>query len=513
MENSLRKIWSSLVTVFVFGAGVVVLLTPGAPSARAATFTGTFYFQVDGANAAVTGCDNCNGMDVVIPSDDGNGHPVTSIRIFSFFNRGLTSVVIPSTVTSIGENAFSNNSLTSIVIPSSVTTLGGEAFASNQLSSLSLSSNLTTMGILAFGNNRLTSVVIPPSLTSTGNRVFEGNPDLASVILPSTLTSIGDRAFWGGVLTSVSIPSSVTSIGEGAFSNNRLSSITLPPTLTRIEVNAFSSNRLTSVSIPPNVTAIGDYAFMNNRLTSVSIPRNVTAIGASAFMNNQLPSVSIPSSVTSIGESAFAGNQLTSVTIPSAVTSIGNSAFATNALSNVVIPSSVTTLGSSIFADNVLLSFRFEGNRPSIASWGSIVWSLQCITYPAGASGWPGTALNGLTPTVAGECTSSRSSGPSAGSPTTTVPAQSSVVTPSPRLWASFGALTARTIAKSAGLRVPGDAKVSMQVVAKSTTVCRISNSIVQLLKAGKCTVEVTVTHKPGWKSKKRVSLIVLNGL
>ena len=320
--------------------------------------------------------------DVVIP-DNFYGYPVTSIVSGAFYNKQLTSVIIPDGIKSIGSEAFESNQLTSVTIPDSVTSIGGKAFS----------------------NNQLTSVIIPDGVTSIEERVFEYNK-LISVIIPDGVTSIGGYAFVWNQLTNITISGSVTSIGTNAFfanpwdmiiygvkdsaaqtyagSNNyrfkeipvgfsytvtdRQSKITdyssdcpkdvvIPDYLggypvTSIGDWAFLNSQLTSVIIPNRITSIGDGAFAHNKLTSVSIPDGMTSIGGEVFSYNELSSIIIPESVTSIGGGAFESNQLTSLTIPGSVISIGDKAFYNNQLTTVIIHDGVTSIGTNALADN-----------------------------------------------------------------------------------------------------------------------------------------------------------------
>jgi len=174
-----------------------------------------------------------SGGAVTIPSTI-NGTPVTSIESSAFYDKRLTSVIIPNSVLIIGTNAFLNNQLTSVTIGNSVKTIGENAFS----------------------RNRLTSLTIPNSVTNIGNSAFSSNQ-----------------------LTSVTIGNGVTSIGAGAFSGNRLTSVTIGSSVTTIGGEAFRSNLLTSVVIPNSVSTIGDYAFADNQLISITIGPNVQLLG------------------------------------------------------------------------------------------------------------------------------------------------------------------------------------------------------------------------------------------
>ena len=395
----------------LLGAGVAFLLGSGIfNSASAQTSESCFSVSRGQIYAYNASC----GSNVVIPSTIG-GQKVTSIGRSAFYNRKLTSVVIPNSVTDIWYGAFSDNQITSVDIPSSVTSITAWAFRNNQISSLTLPDSLTYIGDAAFRSNKLTSIVIPASVKTIGNRAFANNPGLASlggkvelrflwnpsaisvalganvqlvalsiddcfdfdaakgeitnykkwanalcndsIAIPATIRgvavkSIGNHAFANKGLTSVTIPNSVTSIGKSAFVDNQLTSVTLSNSLTSIELYAFRNNQLTSITLPNSVTSIGNHAFSDNKLTSVTLPNSVTSIGESVFQNNKLTSVTIPNSVTSIGNLAFAYNKLTTVTLSNSLTSIELYAFRNNQLTSITIPNSVTSIGTSAFSNN-----------------------------------------------------------------------------------------------------------------------------------------------------------------
>ena len=195
----------------------------------------------DSTTVQITNYDISCGTDVIIPSVI-RGRTVTEIygvgsSTAAFYNKGLTSVVIPSSVTIIGDFAFKNNQLTSVVIPSSVTTLAG------------------------FSYNQLTSVVIPSSVTEMVAGTFRGN-QLISAVIPSSITTIHNSAFSYNQLTSVTIPSGVTTIGHSAFRGNQLASITIPNSVTTIDDYGFDGNQLTSVTIEGKSSS-SDFTYYN----------------------------------------------------------------------------------------------------------------------------------------------------------------------------------------------------------------------------------------------------------
>ena len=94
----------------------------------------------------------------------------------AFYNTGLTSITIPSSVNSIGTNAF-----------------GG----SNDLASVTMLDGITTIGNFAFYNTSITSITIPSSVTNIGDGAFDECKNLKSITIPSNVTSIGMVAFRG----------------------------------------------------------------------------------------------------------------------------------------------------------------------------------------------------------------------------------------------------------------------------------------------------------------------------
>ena len=334
-------------------------------------------------------------------------------------------------------------------------------------------------------------------VTTIGYEAFD-YLDLVAVTIPNSVTHIKTDAFRKNQLTSVIIPDSVTRIDATAFHLNKLTSVVLGNSVTSIGTSAFSFNELTSLTIPNSVTTIEDNAFDTNKLTSVVLGSSVTSIGSYAFWRNQITSVNFPNSLLTIGTNAFGLNNLSTLQLPSSVTNIGNDAFANNDLTSVQIPSSVTTFGSGVFSDNILTSIEFLGNRPTLTLWGAKVWSLQCIYFTAGKTGWPGKALNGITPTeksgcaVSGAATTTTTSMPTTTIPavTTTVPA---VATSASAGYFSFPNLTLRQIAVNAGLNIWLKSKITAEVIPNSAKTCKFVKGKLVGLRSGTCRISVAV--------------------
>lgn len=347
------------------------------------------------------------------------------------------------------------------------------------------------------------SVTIPAlngstPVTSIGSNAFD-YLDLVAVTIPNSVTRIKNEAFTTNQLTSVIIPDSVTRIDTSAFHNNKLTSVVLGNSVVSIGISSFSFNQLTSLTIPNSVTTIGDSAFDTNKLISVVLGSSVTGIGSYAFWRNQLTSLNFPNSLLTIGTHAFFMNNLVTLQLPSSVTNIGNEAFANNDLTSVQIPASVTTFGSGVFSDNILTSIEFLGNRPTLTLWGTKVWSLQCIYYTAGKTGWPGKSLNSITPTEKSGCAvSGATTTTTTTTPTTTIPVVTTTVPASVPVSASggyfsFPSLTLRQIAVNAGLNIWLKSKITAQVIPNSAKTCKFVKGKLVGLRSGTCRISVAV--------------------
>jgi len=126
-------------------------------------------------NNVVTGNDSCTGSAVV---PEG----VTALGT-SFYNSGLNSITLPSTLVTIGDSALRETQLVSVVIPASVTSIGFLSLASRFITSVTFAtgSQLRTIGGYAFQSTKFTSISIPASVASIGTGAFELNPNLATI--------------------------------------------------------------------------------------------------------------------------------------------------------------------------------------------------------------------------------------------------------------------------------------------------------------------------------------------
>lgn len=283
----------------------MALLLPQVASAYDFEVDNLYYdINDDGASVVVNGYSKDIIGEMVIPSSvayNGKNYSVTSIGVRAFYGcKGLTSLIIPSTVTEINAQAFFEcKSLTCLNIPNSVIKIDVSAFAfCSGLTNVTISKSVTEIGYYAFyGCTSLTSIIIPKSVTVVNGSSFGGCTGLTSIIVEDGNKVYDSRDNCNAIVETASntlimgcenttIPNSVTKIGLKAFADFiGLRSVAIPNSVKVIGIGAFAGCiGLTDVTIPYSVTTIGELAFTDcTGLTNVTIPNSVTIIGTGAF--------------------------------------------------------------------------------------------------------------------------------------------------------------------------------------------------------------------------------------
>ena len=355
--------------------------------------------------------------DVEIPSNI-DGVRVVTIGTQAFYQKNLTSVVMPETVTTIASNSFFGNQISSLVIPSSVTSIGSYAFNNNQLPddeafiyARNADGSEDKTNLISYGGANK-NPVIPEGVTRISYRALYGC-HLLSVEIPDTVITIESAAFLANNLTHIDIPDSVTSLSGNAFNDNMLADedafiyarkagggedrttiigygganrtdVVIPDGVLNISGSAFYSCRISKITLPDGLTKIGSYAFDYNYLTSLEIPDTVTSIGVGAINDNNFPEetaylfarnndgsiddttlisyggksskvVSIPETVKTIKEgSVIRLSYADTIIIPEGVETIENNAFKKETYYNTSLTTIVNQTGKSFNWGNSL---------------------------------------------------------------------------------------------------------------------------------------------------------------
>ncbi|MCG8699734.1 MAG: leucine-rich repeat protein [Bacteroidales bacterium] len=330
----------------------------------------------------ITNCSyDFSNTDIVIP-DVLDGKNITYIYPNVFQSKGITSLVLPTTLTSIGSAAFANNYLTEIDLSrcAGLVIIGNSAFSNNLLSEVNLSSNtsLQTIFASAFHTNKLAHIDLSActSLTLISSLSFDGNL-LKSFALPTNSTS-GFKGWIGrnGAFFEAGSNTDILNTEYHAF---------FPYTLTDGDVVVNSSGFMESCSydfsnksiiIPDTldgnaITFIMPGVFQQKAINSVILPTTLTSVGASSFANNNLTGIDLSRcpGIVSIGNSAFATNNMSSVILSSCdnLLMIWPSAFASNKLSIIDLSecTSLEAVMADVFLNNYFTKFKLPANSRS----------------------------------------------------------------------------------------------------------------------------------------------------
>jgi len=147
--------------------------------------------------------------------------PVIVIGDEAFFNKQITSIIIPNNIVKIGNYSFASNYISNISIPNEVTHIGDGAFSDNQINNVIITNSVTHIGKMAFAWNQINSFSIPNKITRIEDLTFAWNK-LSNITIPDSVSFIGNWAFTRNQFIHLSIPNSVVFIGNGAFRNNQL---------------------------------------------------------------------------------------------------------------------------------------------------------------------------------------------------------------------------------------------------------------------------------------------------
>ena len=181
------------------------------------------YFTITSAGK-ITNYDISGGTKLVIPNVI-NGIIVTSIGVDAFYNKGITELVLPSTLLKIDDGEYT------------------------------------------------------PTTSQVRHGAFVGN-NLQKLVLPEGLTYIGKYAFYGCNINKLTISNTVTYIGFGSFEHNNLTHVNIPNSVKTIVNWAFGDNLLVEITVPESVTTISPYFIVNNKTTlkSINIPIGLSNI-------------------------------------------------------------------------------------------------------------------------------------------------------------------------------------------------------------------------------------------
>lgn len=253
---------------------------------------------------------------VLIPSEIG-GFPVTALADKAFYEKHVTTVVVPDSVTEIGDLCFSgDNYLVSLTLPDGLAELSYGALEScYSLMDFELPKGLKTIGEGALQSIfYLTHLTIPAGVTDIEQMNFLMMHGLEKVSVAEGSTSFTYDAENGLLMTA-----DKARLLHCFFHLAPQKEIILPEGMKTIDPFAFHYDvTVEKIVLPEGTETIGLLAFgICPKLTEIVIPASVTAIGV---MEGQAGSGSITSFaqnvlVTPEGSPAWDWAQKTGVTV------------------------------------------------------------------------------------------------------------------------------------------------------------------------------------------------------
>lgn len=274
-------------------------------------------FDCTAENGEVTITDYTGTREhVLIPSEIG-GFPVTALADKAFYEKHVTTVVVPDSVTEIGDLCFSgDNYLVSLTLPDGLAELSYGALEScYSLMDFDLPKGLKTIGAGALQSIfYLTHLTIPAGVTDIEQMNFLMMHGLEEVSVAEGSTSFTYDAENGLLMTA-----DKARLLHCFFHLAPQKEIILPEGMKTIDPFAFHYDvTVEKIVLPEGTETIGLLAFgICPKLTEIVIPQSVTAIGT---VEGQAGSGSITSFaqnvlVTPEGSPAWDWAQKTGVTV------------------------------------------------------------------------------------------------------------------------------------------------------------------------------------------------------
>lgn len=274
-------------------------------------------FDCTAENGEVTITDYTGTREHVLIPSEIDGQPVTALADKAFYEKHVTTVVVPDSVTEIGDLCFSgDNYLVSLTLPDGLAELPYGALESCfRLMDFDLPQGLKKISGSALQYNYyLTHLTLPSSLTEIEQLNFIGLYGLQSLTLAED-----DAAFKLDETNGLLMTADGTRLLHCFSDISPAEEIILPEGMKTIDPFAFHYDvTVEKIVLPEGTETIGLLAFgICPKLTEIVIPASVTAIGV---MEGQAGSGSITSFaqnvlVTPEGSPAWDWAQKTGVTV------------------------------------------------------------------------------------------------------------------------------------------------------------------------------------------------------
>lgn len=160
-----------------------------------------------------------SSKNLLLPSEI-EGKPVTEVKkLFSYGNRSIKSIELPSCVTKLEAGAFSElYGLTKLKLSENLTSIPDRMCMNcSELTDIAIPDSVTSIGELAFAKSGIKTLSLPTNLKSIPAGIIYGCRNLTELVLPDGLEEICDGALYGLLVKRLVIPASVSKISDRLF--------------------------------------------------------------------------------------------------------------------------------------------------------------------------------------------------------------------------------------------------------------------------------------------------------
>lgn len=172
----------------------------------------------------------CPNYKINIPATI-NDKSVTRIGVRAFYNKDLSSIILPNTITSIGKLAFANNNIANLSLGEKIISIGEGAFNNNPLipeqgqnaKYIYERTDTNSDGIAEINTEKVISI----------GKCASGN----NITLPNTIKTIGTFAFYNIIVNQLTIPEGVTTIEPKGLVGSGINTLKIPNSLTTADIN------------------------------------------------------------------------------------------------------------------------------------------------------------------------------------------------------------------------------------------------------------------------------------
>lgn len=412
-------------------------------------------------SSAFSGCESLTTVKFIVT--DGEG--IEEIGAYAFKGSALTEITLPATLaytknedapngeTNIGSNAFENCvDLKTVIVEEGIvklgnpsSTTGSKLFYNSGVESVTLPSTLEIIGQYTFAGTKLTSVTLPNNLKTIANYAFQYAPLTGTLVIPEGVEAIGTYAFMGkereaildedgneageydytgcSTIQKIVLPESCITINTSAFANlYDLAEVNLENVQTigngafayagaklseseglELTFSALKSVTATDPTIKDGVkTKNGNGPFAFVKIAKATFENAAVVKGKVFFETTYLGEVVLPDGLTELPADFLAFSAITEITIPATVEVIKNSAFEgclsltevafeegavlktmeywafynCISLTDIVLPDSLESMGHNVFSyctslKSVVIPYDVaqQNNNPLFAGW------------------------------------------------------------------------------------------------------------------------------------------------